>query len=89
MYSQKLVKELNPNKFKRTDKKALSFVFKNKKELKEMFKDKFPLSPLDFAVEVPAEKTTYIVNSNNRLALKNAVKRYITLKELQRMGFKN
>lgn len=89
MFSLKRLKELNPSKFKRTNRKSLSFVFKNKKELAEIFNYKFPLSPLKFAVEVPAEKTNYIVNSNNNIALKGKIKCYITLKELKRMGFKN
>lgn len=67
------------------DKKALSWIFKNRKLLAEKFGKKFPKSPYEFVVQFKTEKGTLLLDNNAEVKSLNNVA-YLTCTSLKKLG---
>jgi len=63
----KEIKENYPEIYEISDKKAISWIIKNKKELKEHFKSAFPRSPYDFVAQFKTKRGTLLLNSEGEI----------------------
>jgi len=81
----KEIKEEYSDIYENLDKKAISWITKNKKVLKSEFKKKFPKSPYEFVAQFKTKRGTMLINNYGEIRKKGDVS-YLTVKELKSLG---
>jgi len=85
-FSLKTFKEEYPEIIKTMDTKAIVWVSKNKKVVKDMFKEMFPKSPNAFVVQVATNRGSRLLTSEGVIKNKKSGA-YLSISDLIELGF--
>lgn len=83
--SIKYIKETYPEIYETVDNVALSWVFQNKKILKEKFTEKYQKSPFQFVVQVKTKRGSLLVADDGSIRPVNRVA-YLRWNQIKKLG---
>lgn len=83
--SIKEIKETYPEAYEKSNKKAISWIVKNKKILKEEFKSKHPKSPFEFVAQFATKNGSLLINNFGEIRANNKVS-FLSIKDLAKLG---